>query len=143
MNGFAIVFEKKDQFQQNQQFEIGFSEDNMFKKKNAWTKSKKTNSKRYKNDLANYLNGRAIKCVTERIEGIEEVVGKSGAIIKKEDELIIYSSQDVLLRTKIEDLYAWELLSLEGVVITAHDLEHGGVERTVIAFYSYWRQLED
>ncbi|MBQ7933051.1 MAG: hypothetical protein IJ334_18840 [Clostridia bacterium] len=115
----------------------------MFKKKNAWTKSKKTNSKRYKNDLANYLDGRAIKCVTERIEGIEEVVGKSGAIIKKEDELIIYSSQDVLLRTKIEDLYAWELLSLEGVVITAHDLEHGGVERTVIAFYSYWRQLED
>ena len=143
MNGFAIVFEKKDQFQQNQQFEIGFSEDNMFKKKNAWTKSKKPNSKRYKNDLADYLDGRAIKCVTERIEGIEEVVGKSGAIIKKEDELIIYSSQDVLLRTKIEDLYAWELLSLEGVVITAHDLEHGGVERTVIAFYSYWRQLED
>ena len=65
----------------------------MFKKKNAWTKSKNPDSKRYKNDLANYLDGRAIKCVTERIEGIEEVVGKSGAIIKKDDELIIYSSQ--------------------------------------------------
>ena len=115
----------------------------MLKKKKSWTKSKNINSKRYKRDLANYLDGRSLKCVTERINGIEEVIGKSGAIIKKDDELIIYASQDVLLRTKIDDLYAWELLSLEGVVITAHDIEHGGVERTVIAFYSYWRQLED
>ena len=143
MNGFAIVFEKKDQFRQIEQSGIGSSEEVMFKKKNAWTKSKNPDSKRYKNDLANYLDGRAIKCVTERINGIEEVVGKSGAIIKKEDELLIYSSQDVLMRTKIEDLHAWELLSLEGVVITAHDLEHGGEERTVIAFYSYWRQLDN
>ena len=115
----------------------------MFGKKKHWTKSKNINSKRYKNDLANYLDGRHLKCVTERIDGIEEVIGKSGAIIKKEDELIIYSSQDIVLRTKIDDLYAWELLSLEGVVITAHDLEHGGEERSIIAYYSYWRALED
>ena len=115
----------------------------MFKKKNHWTRSKNINSKRYKRDLANYLDGRSLKCVTERIDGIEEVIGKSGSIIKKDDELIIYSSQDILLRTKIDDLYAWELLSLEGVVITACDIEHGGEERTVIAFYSYWRQLDD
>ena len=115
----------------------------MLKKGKHWTKSKNINSKRYKRDLANYLAGRSLKCVTERIDGIEEVIGKSGAIIKKDDELIVYSSQEVLLRTKIDDLSAWELLSLEGVVITAHDIEHGGVERTVIAFYSYWRQLED
>ncbi len=115
----------------------------MLKKGKHWTKSKNINSKRYKRDLAEYLNGRHLKCVTERVEGIEEVIGKSGAIIKKDDELIIYSSQDVLLRTKIDDLYAWELLSLEGVVITAHDIEHGGNERTVVAYYSYWRELED
>ena len=115
----------------------------MIKKGKHLTKSKNINSKRYKRDLANYLDGRSLKCVTERIDGIEEVIGKSGAIIKKDDELIVYSSQEVLLRTKIDDLYAWELLSLEGVVITAHDIEHGGAERTVIAFYSYWRQLED
>ena len=81
--------------------------------------------------------------MTERIDGIEEVVGKSGSIIKKDDELIIYSSQDVLMRVKIEDLHAWELLSLDGVVITAPDIEHGGEERTVIAFYSYWREVGD
>ena len=108
-----------------------------------WTKSKNINSKRYKRDLAAYLDGRALKCVTERINGIEEVVGKSGAIIKKDDELLIYASQEVLLRTKVLFLQAWELLSLEGVVITAPDLERDGEERTVIAYYSYWRELED
>ena len=115
----------------------------MTQKTKKWTKCKNIDSKRYKRDLANYLDGRSIKCVTERRDGIEEVVGKSGAIIKKDDELLIYSSQDVLMRMKIDDLHAWELMSLEGVVITAHDIEHGGEERTVIAFYSYWRQLED
>jgi len=94
-------------------------------------------------DLANYLDGRSLKCVTERVNGIEEVIGHKGAIIKKEDELLVYASQEVLLRTKIMDLSAWELLSLEGVVITAHDMEHGGEERSIIAYYSYWRELED
>ena len=115
----------------------------MMAKPNRFSKSKNINSKRYKRDLAEYLNGRALKCVTERINGIEEVVGKSGAIIKKDDELIVYSSQDILLRTKINDLYAWELMSLDGVVITANDIEHGGEERTIIAFYSYWREIGD
>lgn len=118
-------------------------EDYMPKPTKSWTKSKNVNSKRYKRDLANYLDGRHLKCVTERIDGIEEVVGKAGAIIKKDDELIVYSSQDILLRTKIDYLQAWELLSLDGVVITAPDIEHDGVERTIIAFYSYWRELEE
>ena len=119
------------------------NEEIMPKPTRHWTRAKNINSKRYKRDLAAYLDGRALKCVTERINGIEEVVGKSGAIIKKDDELLIYSSQDVLFRTKIDWLYAWELMSLDGVVITAPDLEHDGVERTVIAFYSYWRQIEN
>lgn len=115
----------------------------MLKKPKQWTKSKNVNSKRYKLDLANYLDGRSLKCVTERVNGIEEVIGHKGAIIKKEDELLVYASQEVLLRTKIMDLQAWELLSLEGVVITARDLEHDGEERSIIAYYSYWRELED
>ena len=36
-------------------------------------------------------------------------------------------------------MQAWELLSKDGVVITAPDLEHGGVERTIIVFYVYYR----
>ncbi len=115
----------------------------MFKKGKHWTKSKNVNSKRYKNDLANYLDGRSLKCVCEKVEGIEEVVAKKGSIIRKEDELIVYASQDVVMRADVLDLQAWELLSLEGVVITAPDKEHGGVERTIVAYYSYWRELDD
>lgn len=116
----------------------------MFKKwkGSAWTRSKNPNSKRYKKDLAAYLNGKALKCVTEKIDGIEEVVAKSGSIVCRDDELLVYASQDIVLRTKILSLSAWELLSLEGVVITAPDLEHNGVERTVVAYYSYWRELD-
>lgn len=114
----------------------------MFNKKKHWTKSKNTNSKRYKNDLADYLHGKGLKCVTERINGIEEVIGHKGAILRKDDELLVYASQDVLFRTKVLWLQAWELLSLDGVVITAPDLEHDGEERTVIAYYSYWRELD-
>ncbi len=114
----------------------------MNKNNKRWTRSKNPNSMRYKKDLAAYLDGRALKCVTERIDGVEEVIGKSGAILKKDDELIVLSEQKILLRTKIRDLYAWELLSLDGVVMTAADMEHGGTERTVIAYYSYWRELD-
>jgi len=116
---------------------------NMLKKGKHWTKSKNVNSKRYKNDLANYLDGKSLKCVTEKINGIEEVVAKKGSIIRKEDELLVYASMDVVMRVKVLELSAWELLSLEGVVITAPDLEHGGEERTIVAYYSYWRDLDD
>ena len=49
----------------------------------SFTKSKNPDSKRYKKDMARHLDGMALKCVTERINGIEEVIGKSGAIILK------------------------------------------------------------
>ncbi len=114
---------------------------NIFKK---IFKSKNPDSKRYKRDMAQHLDGRALKCVLEKKEdGIEEVIGHDGSIIVKEDELLVYASMDVILRTKIVDLSAWELLSLEGVVITAPDLEHGGTVRSIIAYYKYWRKLDD
>ena len=105
-------------------------------------KSKNPNSKRYRRDMARHLDGRALKCVLEKKEdGIEEVIGHDGAILVKEDELLVYASQDVVLRTRIEDLSAWELLSLEGVVITAPDIEHGGRMRSIVAYYKYWREV--
>ena len=107
-------------------------------------KSKNPDSKRYKRDMANHLDGRALKCVLEKKEdGIEEVIAHDGSIIVKDDELLVYASMDVILRTKITELSAWELLSLEGVVITAPDLEHDGNVRSIVAYYKYWRKLEN
>lgn len=115
----------------------------MRKEKNGFTRSKNPESKRFKRDMARHLDGRSLKCVTERIDGVEEIVGRGGAIAVKDDELIVLGGQNIVLRTKIQSMKAWELMSLEGVVITAPDEEHGGEERTVIAYYSYWRTLDN
>ena len=93
--------------------------------------------------MARHLDGKALKCVTEKVNGIEEVIGHAGAIVVKGEEIIIYASQDVLFRANIYEMKAWELMSLDGVVITAQDTEHDCSERTVIAYYSYWRDVSE
>ena len=109
----------------------------------GFTKSKNPDSKRYKRDMARHLDGMALRCVTERKEGVEEVIGKSGAIILKEDELIVYSGQEILVRVNIYAMKAWELMSLDGVVISFPDPAAEDGERTVTAYYSYYRKLDD
>ena len=103
------------------------------------TKSKNPDSKRFKWDMAKMICGHHVKYVTEEINGTHEVIGRSGALNIKGDELLVFASADVLMRCKIEEMQAWELLSKDGVVITAPDLEHGGKERTVIVHYVYYR----
>lgn len=115
----------------------------MLGKKKHWTKSKRPDSKRYKADMAVHLDKKGLKCVTRKVNGIEEIIGKDGSIISKDGEILVYSSQNIVFRCDIEDMSAWELMSLEGVVITAPDKEHDMEERTIIAYYSYWRRMEN
>lgn len=105
-----------------------------------WTKSKNPDSPRYRRDMAQKLNGKHIKYVTENRDGVDEVVGKNGGINIRDDELIVFASADIVFRARISELSAWELMSHDGVVLTAPDLEHGGAERTVIAHYTYYRK---
>ena len=104
-----------------------------------FTKSKNPDSPRYKWDMARRISGHHVKYVTERIDNVEEVIGKVGSLNIKDDELLVYASFDVVMRCKIEQMQAAELLSRDGVVITAPDLEHGGKIRTVVAHYVYYR----
>ncbi len=87
---------------------------------------------------ADSLHGKAIKYVTERIGTGDRVIGKSGALIIKEDELLVFSSSDVVFRGKKNDLKYSELLSGDGIIISGADIEHGGEERTVVAYYTYY-----
>lgn len=89
--------------------------------------------------MARSITGKHIKYVTEKRNGVDEVIGRSGGLNIRDDELLVFASADVLFRCKIDELQAWELLSKDGVVLTGPDLEHGGVERTIIAFYVYYR----
>ena len=104
------------------------------------TKSKNPDSKKFRREMAYAVCGQHIKYVTEKINDVEEVIGKNGGLNIRDDEFIVYASSDVLFRCKIDDLQIWELLSKDGVVLTGPDLEHGGKERTIIAFYVYYRK---
>ena len=110
----------------------------MFKFIKRLTKSKNENSKNFKREMAKHLDGRAIKFVIERIDGSDYGIGREGALIVKDDELLVYSSADVVFRVKIDDLRASELLNLEGAILTGPDITQGGKERTVIAYYTYY-----
>ncbi len=112
----------------------------MFKKVfEHFTKSKDPNSKRYRMDMAKQICGHHVRYVTEKKDDVDEVIGREGALNIRDDELLVFASADILMRCKIEDMQAWELLSKDGVVITAPDIEHGGVERTIVVYYVYYR----
>ena len=102
-------------------------------------KSKNPNSKKYRWEMAQAISQKHIRYVTEKINGVDEVIGREGGLNIRDDELLVFASADVIFRCKVEQMQAWELLSKDGVVITAPDLEHGGRERTIIVFYVYYR----
>lgn len=104
------------------------------------TKSKNPESKKYKREMAMAVAGQHIKYVTEKRNGVDEVIGRNGGLNIRNDEFIVYASADVVFRCPIDQLDIWELLSRDGVVLTGPDLEHGGEIRTVIAFYVYYRK---
>ncbi len=112
----------------------------MFKKLfETLSKSNNPNSKRYKYDMAKQICGHHVRYVTEKRNGVDEVIGREGGLNIRDDELIVFASADILMRCKIEKMQAWELLSKDGVVITAPDEAHGGEERTIIVYYVYYR----
>ncbi len=104
------------------------------------TKSKNPDSKKFRREMAYAVSGQHIKYVTEKRDGVDEVIGRNGGLNIRNDEFIVYASADVVFRCPVDDLQIWELLSRDGVVLTGPDLEHGGVERTVIAYYVYYRK---
>ena len=101
--------------------------------------NKNPSSLSYKREMAQMISNKRIKYVGEKKDGVEEVIGKGGSISIRDDEILLFASSDVLLRAKIADMEASELLSKDGVIITAPDLEHGGVVRTVVVYYVYYR----
>ena len=100
---------------------------------------KKTDSRAHRWEMARKICGHHIRYVTEKRNGVDEVIGREGGLNLRDDELLVFASADVIFRCKVDDLSAWELLSKDGVVLTAPDLEYGGAERTIIVYYVYYR----
>ncbi len=105
----------------------------LFKKKNDPTSAK------YRREMAEKICGHHIRYVTENRDGVDEVIARDGGLNIRNGEFIVFASADIVFRTKVEELEAWELLSKDGVVLTAPDYEHGGERRTIIVYYVYYR----
>lgn len=104
-------------------------------------RKKKEDTPGFRRKMAAQLNGRHLKYVTERLPDGESVIGREGALILRNGELLVYASADVVFRCAVEALQMSELLSLEGVILTGADAAHGGEIRTVIAYYTYYRDV--
>jgi hypothetical protein len=103
------------------------------------TKSKDPNSKRSRWDMAEMICGKHIRYVTEKQNDVDVVIGREGGFNIREGDLLVYASSKVVFRAEIDELQIWELLSKDGVVLTGFDKETGR-ERTVIAYYVYYRK---
>ena len=103
------------------------------------TKPRNENSLRFKQEMAERMNGKHIKYVTEREDNTDIVIGHDGCLALRDGELIVLSDGVVKFRVKVAEMTASELMSLEGIILSGPDIEHGGVYRTVIAYYKYYR----
>ena len=102
--------------------------------------AKNPESSRFRHEMAQRISGHHIRYITEKINDIDEVIGREGSINIKDDDIIVSTPSETIMRCHIDEMQAWELLSHDGVVITAPDNEHGGVERTIIVHYVYYRK---
>lgn len=96
-------------------------------------------SLKYRREMARSIAGHSIRYVTEKRNGVEEVIGRGGSVDIRNGEFIVFASSDVLFRCAVDELRAWELLSRDGVVLTAPDATVGGKERTIVVYYVYYR----
>ena len=89
---------------------------------------------------AHELSGIVIKYSTERKDDLELVVGKAGSLMVREDTFFIYSSVDTVFSTKLDDIKISFLMSGDGAIISGPDQTHGGVYRSVIVHFTYYRK---
>ncbi len=101
---------------------------------------KNPDSFEYKLNRARELHGQAVKYVTERIDGNEEIIGRGGSLAIHEDKFIIDSSGERLLVTEIKNLEVSWLMSGNGAVIKAPNLLENGRLRVVTVHFVYYRK---
>lgn len=86
------------------------------------------------------LHGMAIRYVTERRDDNDDVVGRGGSLSVRDDQLLVFSSGDIIFRAPVAEVKASDLLSGDGVVIEGPDMTQGGRVRRIIAYYVYHRK---
>jgi len=90
--------------------------------------------------MARELHGQAIKYVTERRNDNDDVIGRGGSLTLRGEEFLVFSSGEIIMRTNAAEMDASYLMSGDGVVITAPNLDEGGTVHTIIAHFVYYRK---
>ena len=101
---------------------------------------KRPDSFAFKLERAKELHGQAVKFVTERIDGNEDIIGRGGALAIHEDKFIVDSSGDRIFVCYIKDLEASYLMSGDGVIIKGKNKLENGKERTITVHFVYYRK---
>jgi len=100
---------------------------------------KDTNSPEFRLYMCKKLDGRALKYVLERDpQKGDYVIGKGGVLSLYQGEFSVVCGGKALFVCKAEELHAWEFMSLDGATLTGYDTVQGK-ERTVMAYYTYYR----
>ena len=101
---------------------------------------KKPESTAYRLERAKELHGQAVKYVTQRVDGNEEIIGRGGALAIHEDKFIVDSSGDRIFMCYIKDLEANWLMSGNGAVISGPNLLENGEIKTITVHFVYHRK---
>ncbi len=94
----------------------------------------------YKLERAKELHGQAVKFVTERVDGNENIIGRGGSLAIHEDRFIVDSSGDRIFVCYIKELEANWLMSGNGAVISGPNLLEDGKHRTMTVHFVYHRK---
>ncbi len=107
--------------------------------KNIFKKKKPEDTPAFRMEMAKKIAFHRLRYVTEREGETEIVIGRDGGFNIRNGEFIVSADNRVIFRCNIKDMQASELLSKEGAILTAPDLENGGNVRTIVVYYVYFR----
>ena len=93
----------------------------------------------FKINMAEKMVRNRLRYATERDGDTDSVIGKNGGFNIRNGQLIVSADNHVIFRCNIEEMTVSELMSLEGVIITAPDIDHERKVRTIICYYVYYR----
>ena len=66
-----------------------------------FSRKKDPNSKKYRWEMAKQMSNHHIRYVTEKINDVDEVIGRNGGLNIRDDEMLVFASADVIMRCKI------------------------------------------
>lgn len=92
-------------------------------------------SKKDRERRANALHGQTIRYVGEMKDGVENIVGRGGNASVRNGELLIFSSNDVIYRTRVGEVEIADLLSGDGVVLRGPDSVSGSPLRSITVYF--------